>query len=140
MPVTAAGRVAIALTSYWTGVWPFFHEEERWLAVADLHFGYELSQRAAGRLIPLWGMTSIEERLSELLDDYQPRRLLIVGDLVHNQASAAAAFGSAHPVAEALRGDCAGRESRSSRCAYDRVGTALGDTGFRFSARALRFG
>ena len=65
-----------------------FHEHERWLAVADLHFGYELSQRAAGRLMPMWGMTSIEERLSELLDDYQPRQLIIVGDLVHDQASA----------------------------------------------------
>ncbi len=30
-----------------------FHQEQRWLAVADLHFGYELSQRAAGRLVPL---------------------------------------------------------------------------------------
>ncbi|MEP6698728.1 MAG: hypothetical protein ABJB09_03270 [Verrucomicrobiota bacterium] len=32
-----------------------FHQQERWLAVADLHFGYELSQRAAGWLVPLWG-------------------------------------------------------------------------------------
>ena len=40
-----------------------FHQRERWLAVADLHFGYELSQRAAGRLVPLWGMASVSERL-----------------------------------------------------------------------------
>ena len=39
-----------------------FHRQERWLAVADLHFGYELSQRAAGRLVPIWGMASIAER------------------------------------------------------------------------------
>ena len=38
-----------------------FHERERWLAVADLHFGYELSQRAAGNLFPLWGMQTIED-------------------------------------------------------------------------------
>jgi len=25
-----------------------FHEEEKWLAVTDLHFGFELSQRMAG--------------------------------------------------------------------------------------------
>src|SRR5690348_3926550 len=37
-----------------------FHEEEKWLAVADLHFGFELSQRMAGNLVPLWGMQSIE--------------------------------------------------------------------------------
>ena len=42
-------------------------------------------------LLPMWGMTSIEERLLELLDDYQPRQLIIAGDLVHDQTSAAAA-------------------------------------------------
>jgi uncharacterized protein len=46
-----------------------FHQRERWLAVADLHFGYELSQRAAGWLVPMWGMTSIAERLLELISD-----------------------------------------------------------------------
>lgn len=65
---------------------------ERWLAVADLYFGYELSQRAAGRLVPLWGKTSIEERLAELLPDYRPRRLIIVGDLMRDEASAEAAI------------------------------------------------
>jgi metallophosphoesterase superfamily enzyme len=30
-----------------------FHEEDKWLAVADLHFGFELSQRMAGHLFPL---------------------------------------------------------------------------------------
>ena len=44
----------------------FFIERERWLAVADLHFGYELSQRAAGRLIPFWGMASIAERSARI--------------------------------------------------------------------------
>ena len=51
----------------------FSIEAQRWLAVADLHFGYELSQRAAGRLVPLWGMTSVEERLKELLDRLSSR-------------------------------------------------------------------
>jgi DNA ligase-associated metallophosphoesterase len=91
MPVTAAGRFAIAPNVLLDGRLALFHETERWLAVADLHFGYELSQRAAGRLMPLWGMTSIEERLVELLVEYQPRQLIIVGDLVHNKASSAAA-------------------------------------------------
>jgi metallophosphoesterase superfamily enzyme len=63
-----------------------FHQTQGWLAVADLHFGYELSQRAAGRLVPMWGMNSIEERLRELLADYAPRQLVIVGDLVHDRA------------------------------------------------------
>lgn len=91
MPATAAGLVAIAPNVLLDGRLALFHETERWLAVADLHFGYELSQRAAGRLMPLWGMTSIEGRLVELLEDYQPRQLIIVGDLVHDRASTGAA-------------------------------------------------
>src|SRR3954453_16674967 len=67
------------------------HETQRWLAVADLHFGYELSQRAAGALVPLWGMATISERLTELVDKYEPRRLVILGDLVHDKTAARAA-------------------------------------------------
>src|SRR5436305_13864137 len=61
-----------------------FHEQEKWLAVADLHFGYEISQRAAGHLVPMWGMATTRERLLTLLNEYEPRKLLIVGDLVHD--------------------------------------------------------
>jgi putative SbcD/Mre11-related phosphoesterase len=68
-----------------------FHQTERWLAVADLHFGYELSQRAAGRLVPMWGMASISERLLQLVDEYRPRHLLILGDLVHDKTVASEA-------------------------------------------------
>ncbi|MEO7724022.1 MAG: metallophosphoesterase [Chthoniobacterales bacterium] len=93
MPNPAAGRVAITPQVLLDGRLALFHTAERWLAVADLHFGYELSQRAAGRLMPLWGMTSVEDRLMELLLEYQPRQLLIVGDLVHDKASTAAAQG-----------------------------------------------
>lgn len=65
-----------------------FHQRERWLAVADLHFGYELSQRAAGWLVPMWGMDSISERLMQLIDEYRPDRLVILGDLVHDRTAA----------------------------------------------------
>src|SRR5438046_10743101 len=65
-----------------------FHEEERWLAIADLHFGFELSQRVAGRLVPFWGMESIETRLRQLLCDYHPATLILLGDLVHDKAAA----------------------------------------------------
>src|SRR3954469_25292175 len=91
MPVTVAGCAAIAPNILLDGRLALFHETESWLAVADLHFGYELSQRAAGRLMPLWGMSSIEERLVELLAEYRPRQLMIVGDLVHDRASTGAA-------------------------------------------------
>jgi uncharacterized protein len=65
-----------------------FHQTERWLAVADLHFGYELSQRAAGALVPLWGMATISDRLSELVNEYNPERLIVLGDLVHDKTAA----------------------------------------------------
>jgi uncharacterized protein len=65
-----------------------FHQGEKWLALADLHFGFELSQRMAGNLFPLWGMQSIETRLLELLRDYQPSKLILVGDLVHDKSGA----------------------------------------------------
>ena len=65
-----------------------FHEQEKWLAIADLHFGFELSQRAAGCLVPLWGMESIETRLSHLLYDYRPATLVLLGDLVHDKKGA----------------------------------------------------
>ena len=65
-----------------------FHEEERWLAIADLHFGFELSQRVVGRLVPFWGMESIETRLRQLLHDYHPATLILLGDLVHDQTAA----------------------------------------------------
>jgi putative SbcD/Mre11-related phosphoesterase len=64
-----------------------FHEREHWLAIADLHYGFELSQRAAGRLVPFWGMESASARLFGLLADYHPRQLILVGDLVHDRAA-----------------------------------------------------
>ena len=92
MPTTVAARVFVAPKILLDGRLALFHEVQGWLAVADLHFGYELSQRAAGRLVPLWGMDSIEERLTELLDEYHPRYLIIVGDLVHDRTSTTAAM------------------------------------------------
>ena len=140
MPATAAGRVAIAPNVLLDGRLALFHETEKWLAVADLHFGYELCQRAAGRLIPLWGMTSIEARLVELLAEYQPRQLIIVGDLVHDAASAAAAS----ELLARLRQRCevialAGNHDRHVE-RDDRVRAALGDAGVPLSSRALRPG
>src|SRR3954447_21582255 len=67
-----------------------FHQQQRWLAVADLHFGFELSQRAAGNLFPLWGMQTIQSRIDDLLREYAPRRVLFLGDLIHDLAAAVA--------------------------------------------------
>ena len=80
-------RVLIAADIVLDGRLALFHERDRWLAVADVHFGYELSQRAAGNLFPLWGMQTIQERLCELLTDYRPAHLILLGDLVHDRTA-----------------------------------------------------
>src|SRR4051812_33929036 len=67
-----------------------FHQQQKWLAVADLHFGFELSQRAAGNLFPLWGMQTIQSRLDDLLREYVPQQLIFLGDLIHDRSAAVA--------------------------------------------------
>ncbi len=64
-----------------------FHCKERWLAIADLHYGYELSQRASGALFPNRGMDQIEQCLASLVFDYCPQTVLFLGDLVHTSAA-----------------------------------------------------
>jgi len=68
------------------------HDAGGWLALSDLHFGYEVSRRAGGGLWPMWGMSTIEDRLNELLDKYQPQRLILVGDIVDSGAAAGEAL------------------------------------------------
>ncbi len=86
MRALSTSQVFIAEHVLLDGRLALFHEKENWLALADLHFGFELSQRAAGNLFPLWGMQTIEQRLLELLGDYEPARLILLGDLVHDRA------------------------------------------------------
>ena len=78
-------RVLVAADTVLDARLALYHRVERWLAVADVHFGYELSQRAAGALFPCWGMDSVEARLAALLDDFRPERLIIAGDFVHDR-------------------------------------------------------
>lgn len=69
-----------------------FHETGRWLAVADLHFGYEAGRRRDGALWPLWGMESVAVRLQELVRHYRPETLVLVGDVVDGAAEPTAAL------------------------------------------------
>lgn len=64
------------------------HESQRWLAVADLHYGYEKTRRLDGHLFPMWGMANIEDRLGELIEDYRPETLILLGDLVDGRGGA----------------------------------------------------
>jgi putative SbcD/Mre11-related phosphoesterase len=58
-------------------------EEARVLAVADLHLGYPWAHRIAGQLMPLSAREDTVERLLALLDRYNPREVLVLGDVVH---------------------------------------------------------
>ena len=64
-----------------------YHQHERWLAISDVHFGYEMSRRAAGALWPLWGMETIEERLNQLVCGLSPDTLVLTGDVVDSAAA-----------------------------------------------------
>lgn len=61
------------------------------LVVADLHWGYAVSHRAQGNLLPLWGDEEIAARLRSLLADYQPAEMIWLGDSLHAVVGRAAA-------------------------------------------------
>jgi putative SbcD/Mre11-related phosphoesterase len=58
-------------------------EKENLLAVADLHFGYAWTHRARGQILPLSAPDDTLLRLIALIDDYRPRALVLLGDIVH---------------------------------------------------------
>src|SRR5262245_21008103 len=59
------------------------------LAVADLTLGYAWTHRARGQILPLSAPDDTLPRLLALLDDYQPRTLVLLGDIVHGPAPVA---------------------------------------------------
>lgn len=56
--------------------------EERTALLADLHLGFAWAQRRRGELWPLTD-AGARERLQSLCDELRPRRLVLVGDIVH---------------------------------------------------------
>mgnify|MGYP003346711849 CR=1 FL=1 len=64
-----------------------FWERKGLLALSDLHLGKAESIQAAGVPIPSGAHREDLERLSHLLLRYQPKEVLILGDLVHNRHS-----------------------------------------------------
>ena len=101
-PALGPTRVLVADDTILDARLALYHRVERWLAVADVHFGYEVSQRAAGALFPMWGMDGIESRLRALLDDYRPRQLIVAGDFVHNRDARKEAAGLINRLRSAL--------------------------------------
>jgi len=53
------------------------------LVVADLHLGCAWAQRHGGNLVPLSPIAEERGRLQILVDSYQPKRIVLLGDIVH---------------------------------------------------------
>ena len=60
-------------------------EEEELLAVADMHLGKAAAFHDAGLLLPPYETMATLARLQKLIEDYQPRTLLSVGDAFHRK-------------------------------------------------------
>lgn len=85
-----------------------FVESLRALIVADVHWGYAVSQRRAGRLLPQWGDEAIQERLDALVRHYRPALLVVAGDVVHAPAGAGAARTGLASLPDGLEIVCVG--------------------------------
>src|SRR5689334_8598571 len=59
-----------------------FFQKEKTLAIADLHLGYAWTHRAQGQLMPLAKDDALA-RFEILLNDYEPKRVILLGDIVH---------------------------------------------------------
>ncbi|HUS36200.1 MAG TPA: metallophosphoesterase [Verrucomicrobiae bacterium] len=60
-----------------------YFREHRLLAVADLHLGYAWTHRAQGQLMPVAPKDNVLDRLKTLVTDYDPERIVLLGDIVH---------------------------------------------------------
>ncbi len=86
-----------------------FWPESNTLLIADLHLGQASLLRQSGAALPTGTTMQGLARLSSLIADYRPQRLLILGDLVHGAESCAApwlasfaAWRDAHAALELL--------------------------------------
>ncbi len=58
-------------------------EQPRALVIADPHLGYEWAHRHNGQMLPIGQGDDTLPRLHALLDVYDPRTLVLLGDIVH---------------------------------------------------------
>jgi len=57
--------------------------QERVLAIADLHLGYAWTHRLSGQLMPITPANDTLARLTALQREYEPREIVVLGDIVH---------------------------------------------------------
>ena len=72
-----------------------FWSRERMLIIADPHFGKAQIFRDSGIPIPRGTTATDIDRLSHLLQQYQPEELLVIGDLMHGRIDRPQAFDQA---------------------------------------------
>jgi putative SbcD/Mre11-related phosphoesterase len=70
------------------GVWldcrrAVFLENEGVLAIADLHLGYAWAHRFNGQMLPLHNADFLIGRVSDLIQTYIPKRVVLLGDILH---------------------------------------------------------
>lgn len=65
------------------------HRSQGWMALADLHYGYEINRSQQGALLPTWGMEKCRSTTLNLIQDYRPQRLILVGDIMDGGGSVA---------------------------------------------------
>jgi uncharacterized protein len=83
-----------------------FLEEEKILAVADLHLGYAWAHRFNGQLLPVEVKDDLLARLSDLCRFYEPKHLAILGDIVHQAVPVAEVTNELTELFSTLRGLC----------------------------------
>jgi uncharacterized protein len=84
MAATLAVHPGVVITAH-PALWL---PDEQLVAVADLHLGYEASLGRRGAYLPGGKAASSRDRLLALLDELQPTRLLLLGDLKHSTRGA----------------------------------------------------
>jgi len=52
--------------------------------IGDLHLGYESALEDEGMFIPRINTESVRDDLNRILDDYEPRRMILLGDIKHD--------------------------------------------------------
>lgn len=76
-------RLEVAPGVYATRHYALYMEEPRAVAVSDLHLGFEGALHDQGISIPRRQKKVMVQRLGSLLEEYEPRTLVVVGDFKH---------------------------------------------------------
>jgi hypothetical protein len=83
-----------------------YFREQGLLAVADLHLGYAWSHRAQGQLMPVAPKDNVLDRLKALIGDYNPQRVVLLGDIVHRALPVPALLDELRALLSLAEGKC----------------------------------